>query len=92
MCVGEGRCVWGRVDVCGYVWVCVGMWGKCVDMCREVGVCVSACVVYVCVCVSAYVGGSVCGGRRRECVCGEGGVCMCVILTISEPIYLKRQA
>ena len=37
MCVGEGRCVWGRVDVCGYVWVCVGMWGECVDMCREVG-------------------------------------------------------
>ena len=45
-------CVWGRVDVCGYVWVCVGMWGECVDMCREVGVC-----------VSAYVGGSVEEGR-----------------------------
>ena len=50
------------------------------------GVCVSACVVYVCVCVSAYVGGSVCGGRRRECVCGEGDVCMCVILSVNQSI------
>ena len=41
------------------------------------------CMCCVCVCVSAYVGGSVCWGRRRECVWGEeegvcvrGGVCV----------------
>ena len=46
----------------------------------------------VCVCGEWRVYVCVGGGCGRVGVCGEGCVCMCVILTISEPVYLKRQA